>query len=312
MALLVSSVVGLALRPLLFAKLSCQVGARGLCIVVLTWLEVLRYALCLHFVILWRLAIWGMAVLSLPVRAFRALYRERMLEMQLHRLRNEMEDVLFDSKELEEQLHEAIEERSTMEMLVIELEKEHDEAILKIKLLEGEVQNLKDEAQRLKEIQGKILSSYVGQDGRHLTITHNIGKSPYRLDYDREVIEDVSKDEMRMFARIISKEYGVLAQERKVALSRSLFSVLLSLVVGLIVWKAKAPCTPLVIALFVVVTMSLRSVLQLCARVEHRPASESLALLSINWFILGTLADPMFPVVARFLAPVAEFSTTSS
>ena len=61
------------------------------------------------------------------------------LEMQLHRLRNEMEDVLLDSKELEEQLHEAIEERSTMEMLVIELEKEHGEAILKIKLLEGEV-----------------------------------------------------------------------------------------------------------------------------------------------------------------------------
>ncbi|KAG6397214.1 hypothetical protein SASPL_143380 [Salvia splendens] len=338
MALLVSALVGLVLRPLLLAKLSCQVGARGLCFVVLTWLEVLRYALCLHFVILWRLAIWGMAVLSLPVRAFSALYRERMLEMQLHRLRNEMEDVLFDAKELEEKLHEAIEERSTIEMLVIELEKEHDEAILKIKLLEGEVtkesildslmsrhvlfiyvtsrafiprpnlqvQNLKDEAQRLKEIQGKILSSYMGQDGRHLTITHNIGKSPYRLDYDREeVTEDVSKDEMRMFAQIISKEYSVLARERKVALSRSLFSMLLSLVVGLIVWKAKAPCTPLVMALFVVVTLSLRSVLQLCARVEHKPASESLALLSINWFILGTLAYPMFPVVARFLAPVA-------
>ncbi|KAL1569282.1 hypothetical protein AAHA92_00777 [Salvia divinorum] len=302
MALLVSSLVGLALRPLLLAKLSCQIGARSLCIVVLTWLEVLRYALCLHFVILWRLAIWGMAVLSLPVQAFSALYRERMLEMQLHRLRNEMEDVLFDSKELEEQLHEAIKENSTMEMLVIELEKEHDEAILKINLLEGEVQNLKDEAHRLKEIQGKTLSSYVGQENRH----NNISKSPFGLDYDREeVIEDVSKEEVRRFARIISKECGVLARERKVALSRSLFSVLLSLVVGLIIWKAKAPCTPLVIALFVVVAMSLRSVLQLCARVQHKPASESLTLLSVNWFILGTLAYPMLPVMARFLAPVA-------
>lgn len=76
---LVSSVVGLALKPVLLAKLSCQFGARSLYFVVQTWLELLRFALGLHFVMLWRLAIWIMALLSLPVRAFTALYRERLV-----------------------------------------------------------------------------------------------------------------------------------------------------------------------------------------------------------------------------------------
>lgn len=254
------------------------------------------------------------------------------LETQLHRLRNEMDDVLLDTKELEEQLHEAVKERATMEMLLLELEKELDEAILKIKLLEGEVNNqsildyvrdncfshskvfhlhcnqvrdLKDEAQRWKEVKAKALWSYLDQDGRHLTGADNTDKSPYRLDCEKkQVIEDLCKDEMMTFARMISKE-GVIAHQREVALSRSLFSVLLSLVVGVISWEAKDPCMPLVIALFVVVTMSLLSVLQLFARIEHKPVSESLALLSINWFILGTLAYPVFPKIARFLAPSA-------
>lgn len=63
------------------------------------------------------------------------------LEMQILRLKNDMESVLLDAKELEEQLHEAIKEHEMTEVLLVELEKEHDEAILKIKLLEGEVKN---------------------------------------------------------------------------------------------------------------------------------------------------------------------------
>lgn len=61
------------------------------------------------------------------------------LEMQLHRLRNELENVLWDRKDLEEQLRVAIKERKMMEKMLVELEEEHDEAIVKIELLQGEV-----------------------------------------------------------------------------------------------------------------------------------------------------------------------------
>lgn len=59
--------------------------------------------------------------------------------MQLHRLRNELENVLWDRKDLEEQLRVAIKERKMMEKMLVELEEEHDEAIVKIELLQGEV-----------------------------------------------------------------------------------------------------------------------------------------------------------------------------
>lgn len=313
---LVSSVVGLALKPVLLAKLSCQFGARSLYFVVQTWLELLRFALGLHFVMLWRLAIWIMALLSLPVRAFTALYRERLLEMQLHRLKNEMENVVLDCKELEEQLHVAIKERAMMKMMLMELEQEHDEAILKIEQLQGEVQDLKDESQRLKEVRGKSIWSYLDQDDMD-NDSYVTGKSTWQPDCNKkQAITDIHNDDVLKegskfygpsqlyITRVISKE-GILARQREIAVSRSLFSVLLSLVVGIIVWEAEDPCMPLVIALSVVVTMSLLSALQLLTRVEHKPASESVALLSINWFILGTLAYPMLPRIARFLAPLA-------
>lgn len=63
------------------------------------------------------------------------------LEMQLHRLKNEMENIVLDFKELEEQLHVALKERAMMKMMLMELEQEHDEAILKIEQLQGEVKN---------------------------------------------------------------------------------------------------------------------------------------------------------------------------
>ncbi|KAL0330053.1 UNVERIFIED_CONTAM: hypothetical protein Sradi_4992000 [Sesamum radiatum] len=92
-------------------------------------------------------------------------------------------------------------------------------------------------------------------------------------------------------------------KEREVALSRSLFSAMLSLIVGIIVWEAEDPCIPLVVALFTVVSMSLMSVVRFFSTIKHKPASDAVALLSFNWFILGTLAYPTLPRIARLLAP---------
>ncbi|KAL8492554.1 hypothetical protein ACS0TY_023949 [Phlomoides rotata] len=39
-------------------------------------IELLKFTFSLHFVIIWRIAIWSVGLLSLPVHAFSALYRE--------------------------------------------------------------------------------------------------------------------------------------------------------------------------------------------------------------------------------------------
>lgn len=95
-----------------------------------------------------------------------------------------------------------------------------------------------------------------------------------------------------------------LRREREAALKRSLFSAMLSLFVGVTIWEAKEPCMPLVAALFTVVTISLASVLQFISMISNnKPAFEVVALLSLNWFILGTLSYLVFPRVARISVP---------
>ncbi|KAL0371996.1 UNVERIFIED_CONTAM: hypothetical protein Scaly_0881200 [Sesamum calycinum] len=315
---LVTSVVRLALKPLLLAKLSCQIGLRSVSIFTETWVELLRFALCLHLVILWRVVMLAIAVLSLPVRAFAALYRERLLEIQLHRLRYELKNALWDQKELEVELHVAVKERRMMETMLMELEEEHDEAIVRIELLDGEVQDLKDEIQHLKEVHGKTLWSYEARgddvcDDSNITCTDNVGTISWRPDCNENILcNDETQDVLKAGSKVyglsqpyvrytILNESKTLAEQRVVAISRSLFSGALSLVVGIVVWEAQDPCMPLVVALFSVVTMSLMSVVPLLTPVE-KPTLEAVALLSLNWFLLGTIACPMLPRIGRVLA----------
>lgn len=97
----------------------------------------------------------------------------------------------------------------------------------------------------------------------------------------------------------------VFDQRRGTAVTQSLFSALLSILVGMIIWEAEDPCMPLVVALFTVVGMSLKSVVQFFSTIKNKPASDAVALLSLNWFILGTLTYPTLPIVTRILVPVA-------
>ncbi|KAL7150574.1 hypothetical protein ABFS83_05G122200 [Erythranthe nasuta] len=317
------STLGLALKPLLLAKISCQIGARSFFIIVQTWLELLKFALSLHLIVLWRLSIWAMAALSLPVRAFNALYRERLLEIQLQRLRNELENVIWDRKDLEDKLALAIKERKTMETMLLELEEEHDEAIAKLELLQGEVQDLKAEIQRLNEVQGKALwsnraradtandyntpeTNYSKSSRKPHNNNNNKNITQVAKDLFKEEIHDVIKAGSEIYGLSISDEGYVRAGQRDVALSRSLFSAFLSLVVGIIVWESKDPCMPLVVALLTVVTISLVSVRRLFTRIEHKPASDAVLLLCLNWFILGTLMYPTLPRIARLLVPLVS------
>ncbi|KAL2236175.1 UNVERIFIED_CONTAM: hypothetical protein Sindi_1349700 [Sesamum indicum] len=315
---LVTSAVRLVLKPLLLAKLSCQIGLRSVSIIVESWVELLRLALCLHLVILWRVVMLAIAILFLPVRALAALYRERLLEIQLHRLRYALENDLWDRKEQEVQLYVAVKERGMMETMLMELEEEHDEAILRIKLLDSEVQDLKDEIQQLKEVHSRTLWSYKGRgddvcNDFNIRSTDNVGTISWKPDCNENILcNDEMQDVLKAGSKVyrlsqpfvrymISNESETLAQQRVVAISRSLFSGALSLVVGIVVWEAQDPCTPLVVALFGVVTISLMSVVPLLNPVE-KPTSEAVVLLSFNWFLLGTLACPMLPRIGRVLA----------
>ena len=62
------------------------------------------------------------------------------LELYLHDIQIDLENLLWDNKKLQEHLQTAIKERKMMELILAELEEEHDKAIAKIEQLEGEVQ----------------------------------------------------------------------------------------------------------------------------------------------------------------------------
>ncbi|KAB2070486.1 hypothetical protein ES319_A08G158500v1 [Gossypium barbadense] len=293
--------------------------------------------------IFWKAVLWTVAIASLPVRVLTALQRERMLEQHLHEIQFELETLVWDRNELEDHLQAAVRESRIMESMLIELEGEHDKAIARIELLEGELQDLKDENLRLKEVQGKAASSYRGHDATNKDKSLNTvddnhvvpysiaswvsnykgsGISFQELMVNREVWEGKSKSttEMINFLKAGPAPSGsvevfspgvqnlevdtVIEQRKEVALSQTLFSAILSLLVGMIVWEAEDPCMPLVVALFTVVGMSLQSVVQFFFSIKNKPASDAVALLSFNWFIVGTLSYPALPKVTRMLAPL--------
>lgn len=193
------------------------------------------------------------------------------------------------------------------------------------------MQDLKDETVQLKEICGKELWSFAGHDRNNEkkgSVADEYGV-PYGITswkgsdiilQDMMKHKDTCENENKSNAELLTHLGTGLApgtiprnldmnevhnQRKAVAISQSLFSAVLSLLVGMTIWEARDPCMPLVVALFTVVGMSLRSVIQLFSTIKNKPASDAVALLSFNWFILGTLTYPTLPKVARVLAPWA-------
>ncbi|CAN1143303.1 hypothetical protein LINPERPRIM_LOCUS26446 [Linum perenne] len=82
---------------------------------------------------------------------------------------------------------------------------------------------------------------------------------------------------------------------------------MLSLTVGMIIYEAKdANCMPLVVALYTVVGMSMKNVVKFFSTIDNKPASDAVALLSFNCFILGTLTYPTLPKVVRILGSLVS------
>nr|XP_018633487.1 uncharacterized protein LOC104117232 isoform X3 [Nicotiana tomentosiformis] len=277
---LVNTVTIVLIKPLSLLKLTCFFGVRTICIVIQTWTELLRAAMGFHASLLWRLIIWAIAILSLPIRSLTALQRERML------------------------------------------------------------QDLKAQNQRLNESHGKALWGhrdhvYIGNgqilhgDGNAIPSWRSSGIESMTIDHERmqeDALEDKSKSETtlnRDFMGARSYQYvkpcipttsedvdtsSVLHQRRELAFTQTLFSAILSLLVRTIVWKAEDACMPLVLAIFTVVGMSLWSVVQFFSTIKNRPASDAVALLSFNWFLLGTLTYPTLPRITPLFAPANLWS----
>ncbi|GAA0173107.1 hypothetical protein LIER_26792 [Lithospermum erythrorhizon] len=287
---LVSTGIVLATKPLKLCKSICLFGITSACIVIQTWTELLMTSIHVHLTIVWKLIVWTIAILSLPLRLFTTIRRARLLEMHLKDMRIALEDLAWDKKELREQLQVAIQEHKMMEAMLAELEVQHEEAVFKVQQLVAEVHDLKEENRRLKEAQGKIHSE---RNGGLL----------YNTEVKQKDIRGEGGKRPSEISETVKAEF--IGEAKEVALSRSFFSAVLSLVVGIIVWKAEEPCMPLIVALFAVVLMSLKSVVGFFSTTKNTPAKDAIALLSFNWFILGTLTYPVLPNVAGLLAPLA-------
>ncbi|KAL4570421.1 hypothetical protein LXL04_026073 [Taraxacum kok-saghyz] len=295
---MVLGLVGMVIKPFLLFKLSCMACLRGTSLVINTWVDVLSVSIFFNVNVFWRFMIWTVSIITLPLRALGALHREKQLQARLSELQERLDSITWERKELQEHVKVAIKEHEMMEMILGELEDEHDVAIDRIKALEAEVQNLKDENLRLKEIDGKShwdhakLSSYTKD---------KIPISPWKSDHYKDDFNYENK--VHVIAPNVCTDND-LGQRREVAVSQSLFSAILSVIVGMIIWEAKDPCMPLVTALLMVVGMSLKNVVRFFSTIKNKPASDAVVLLSLNWFILGTLTYPTLPLISRLLMPL--------
>ncbi|XP_021647830.2 uncharacterized protein LOC110640696 isoform X2 [Hevea brasiliensis] len=328
-------------KPFSICKWVFIFALKTMFIVIHTWVELLVSSISFHLNMFRKAMIWMIALISLPEQVLTALQRERLLQEHLHEMRIELDSLVWDRKELQHQLRTASKECRILESMLAEVEEENCAVISRIELLERE--DLKVENLQLKEILGQDRWSIKGSDsadnvqniGIDNTEKHGISDKSQSCDkgsgiifedlmMHKEAWEGEGKREAELFnfwkneckARgsihsfshcIISRSLDMnegVGQRRDVALSQSLFSAVLSLLVGIIIWEAEDPCMPLVVALFAVVGMSLKSVVQFFSTIRNKPASDAVALLSFNWFILGTLTYPTLPRVARVLAPL--------
>ncbi|VFQ62481.1 unnamed protein product [Cuscuta campestris] len=292
---LFASVVLLLVTPCHLIKLC----GRNCCIVVLTCVELLRNSIALHVSIFRKLASLALATVTLPLRAINALQNEGLHEMRFQEMEMELEMVKWENKGMEKQLNMAIKEHKMTALMLNELENEYNKAVVRIEQLEDEVRGLKGENQRLKEIRGK--AGWGPTEPSFLTTSS--GRKMTRLP---EPLGPTTTLHEPAQILLLQQHHHHQQRIRKAALMRSLFSAALSVVVGTTVWAAEDPCVPLVGALFAVAAMSLSSVVRFLLAIKNNPASEAVALLSFNWFVLGTLSYPALPKVALFLSPMVR------
>lgn len=264
------------------------------------WRNLIWYALHLY------VAAWGvllncsLKLVSAPFRILTAIQRQSLLEGQLVELQLHIDHVVDKNRGLENLLLEVTKERQrvqeALELFALERKKayerlksrEEELTVLSLKLEEAKVQ--------LRAAQASLRAQKEECANRHglQNILRNGGIETTQV----ESKGSATPDDGFLVGKL---EDAMLLQGRGRAMASSLFSAALSTLVALIVWEAQDPCLPLVAALFTVVGVSLANVIHFFTKLQAKHGFDAIALISFNWFILGTLACPAFPYLARWL-----------
>jgi hypothetical protein len=80
-SVLMTTIVTLVTRPLSLFKLACLFGVKTVVIIICTWIELVRAAICFHVNLFWRITMLTVALISLPVRILNALQSEKQVSI---------------------------------------------------------------------------------------------------------------------------------------------------------------------------------------------------------------------------------------
>ncbi|XP_015575107.1 uncharacterized protein LOC8280126 isoform X3 [Ricinus communis] len=269
----------LVTKPFSLCKSVFMYGLQIMFFVIHAWVELVTTSINVHLNIFHKTMIWTIALITLPIRVLSALQRERLLQ-----------GLKVENLQLKEILSEG--------HWSFKFNGGTDNAE-NIGIAISNNTGISDSTQSCCKASEMMLEDLV----TNKDACEGEGKSEAEL---RSFLRATARGSIHSFSHsIVSRSLdmsGGLDQRRDAAVFQSLFSAVLTLLVGTIIWKAEDPCMPLVVALFAVVGMSLKSVVQFFSTIKNKPASDAVALLSLNWFILGTLTYPALPKVARIIA----------
>ncbi|XP_024365937.1 uncharacterized protein [Physcomitrium patens] len=255
-----------------------------------------------------------------------AYRREKELELRLCSLRHDYEDLKLRNGELQRKLDALTRYRrrvmETLDLVMADKEK----AVNALKVLKNKVQNLETTNQQLADIE-EVLRRALEENLANLKAANkpSTEKLYNSFSADSQFVQAkrltdktlLNKDTLKdkessgvpqpvraqppcrsgLIVRTNVETVFVVESENGAAFASTMFSALLSTLVAIIAWESKSPCKPLVIALFSVVGMSHISVVRFFTKLQTQRGFLAVALLSLNWFVLGTLAHPALPHV---------------
>ncbi|XP_039850866.1 uncharacterized protein LOC120709321 [Panicum virgatum] len=285
-----------------------MVVAWGCCFLLAACARSLRRLLQLPALLFCEAMVGALSFLAFPLRMLTAVDRERKLGGLIGEMQAQMDDLVWFNRELEQKLQASLRDQEAMDALLDEMEDQNEDAFARIHALEAQLKALRQENMRLNEHKGKSM-----WDKPPAPVPE---KKPTRSPRGEEEAvaaatqEDAAAADPASVLALTTAAAPAAGDEQQAAQvaarRRSLFSLGMSLAVGAVAWSADAPCLPLLAGLFAVVGVSMRTVSRCCAALRTGgPAAEAVALLGLNWFLLGVLTSPMLPGVAHAVVPRA-------
>ncbi|XP_066382095.1 uncharacterized protein [Miscanthus floridulus] len=294
------------------------------CFLLVSCARALRRLLQLPALLCCEAMAWAVTFIAFPLRMLTAVERERKLGRLVAEMQAQMDDLAWENTTLEDRLRAALREQEAVEGVLDEMENEHEDALARINVLETQLKALRQENMRLNEHKGKSkwdkpTGPAAARHGNGGSRASEPDKKPAKRGRGEEDAAAAGEDGAKCAdpasvlaltteaaSSVSSSAAADEALATAVARRRSLFSLGMSLAVGAVAWSADAPCLPLLAGLFAVVGVSMRSVSRLRRAGDRAgPAGDAVALLGLNWFLLGLLTSPMLPGVAHAIVPRA-------